>query len=756
MPEDFSLQTTTPSLWLRTMSQAALLYRSTLAALGVSKIAPLQPGASYRTVTTAASSAEADLAQIAQSPTVYAAVMRRATSFAGFPIRVYEGYGMGDVTTTALDPDKVSWVASFIRLLETPEPGDLGALFPTMPGEGMVAQLVADLLLTGTAFAIPTASANGKSIIGLSRVHPALMTLANGGTHWEYRVNGQRTLYDRGAVCCIRLLSWQATGQAAFGVGAATVLRDIVAAESEAFRQTANVIAQGGADVFVTGKSASGIASMSNAAYREKVVADVCAALAAKNGRRVIGIGGDIEVASSGLTPADIRAPELQPIAKGAELMALGCVPIAVGSESSTYAGGVIQQREQLGHDEGLAALFEGYMLRPLAQAFARAGGEKNPSRFTARFDLSQHPGAAYIRTEAIDRMVKLVDLGFGVLQAASIEGQDLPKPEGPPRPKTMAGSSAPSIVGAGDVAAVASSGSVGAKARELADMFPGPIVRAASEGDDRAAAWRAREDARAPHDSAIATAAERQQARELDSYTHRAHTVLEAAVKSGDRRDIGIGTTYGAIDMDALLGPIKDSIARWIASLVDAWGVSWDAGAADAFLGALMPEGFDARRLPRVRIVPSDFAQLEESADFIAQFDRFEVDRIVRAGMDAGDSPTTIAQALAESEAFSPARALLIARTETVRSQESGTLRRYQAADESGVDIDREWMTSQDMHVRASHVPMDGQIVGTTEAFTLPSGAATMGPGLSGLPAEDCNCRCGTRAVIRQPVKAG
>lgn len=413
--------------WFRAVSGVSLFVRATLASMGVSKVAPPAPGVSLGRVARK-TTAQADLSQITLSPAVYAAVQRRAIGFGNYPVKVFEGTGNGQ----AVDPERVPWAASLLRLLATPDPADLGALFPVTPGEGMVAQLVADLLLTGVAYVIPTRT--GDAVTGLTRAHPQSMTLTDGGETWEYRPNaGGMLRYPRRTVCCLRLVSWAANGAGQLGTGAGEVLAPYVDAERRAMEQTRDRISQGGVDILVTGKTPVGVQFMSNPANREQVVNNLVAQLTRSDGQRVIGLGGDLDLKDAGFTPADIQAPELTAAAREAELMALGTTAVAVGLSSGAYADAVMQYRVQAELDEGIAAIFEAYMLRPLAQAFAKRGGHPRPETVTARIDLSSHPGWAYVRDGAIARMERLVGLGWSPEQAATIENMELPPPKGTP-----------------------------------------------------------------------------------------------------------------------------------------------------------------------------------------------------------------------------------------------------------------------------------------------------------------------------------
>ena len=385
---------------------------------------------------------EQDLSAMATSPTTYAAINARALSLVTYPIRVYSGFGIGGKRPELVDPERRPWAADLLRLLQTPDIADLAedALFPQKPGESMLAQVIADLLMTGNAF-VPGIEGAGGRVVGLDRLHPRSTWLERRGGvgSWLYKPgSGARPeRYKLRSVAHLRLLSWQASGAGLMGTGAGASLAPLVAAESAALRQTAQVVEQGGADIALVGKDAQTVNWLKNKQNREKVVSDATTAMRSADGRRVFAIGGNFDLQKAGFDPADLKAPELLSAARVAELMALGCTPVLVGSESSTYSTAVQQMRVQYLHDLALAYTLEIFLLRPLARRFARCAGGRQAlrsERVTCRIDLSGHPGAAYLRTDAMTRMEKLVGMGWSPGQAAESEGLDLPEPEGPPR----------------------------------------------------------------------------------------------------------------------------------------------------------------------------------------------------------------------------------------------------------------------------------------------------------------------------------
>lgn len=210
-----------------------------------------------------------------------------------------------------------------------------------------------------------------------------------------------------------------------------------------------------------------------------------------------------------------------------------------------------------------------------------------------------------------------------------------------------------------------------------------------------------------------------------------------------GERQDGA--TLYGAVRLAVIIGDIADAVMRWINRLAGPWSNAWIAAMASALDG--LPAAY--QKVPALDMRPEDYDPLAVSARYMADYDQEEVRRIVTDGVLKGRSPSTIAEDIRESQAFTRARALRIARTETVRSQTGATQRRWGRAVAEGLPIEQEWLTAGDLAVRDSHRPMEGQRRRHGMKFTLPSGVQTTGPGLSGVPGEDINCRCALTARV-------
>ena len=66
--------------------------------------------------------------------------------------------------------------------------------------------------------------------------------------------------------------------------------------------------------------------------------------------------------------------------------------------------------------------------------------------------------------------------------------------------------------------------------------------------------------------------------------------------------------------------------------------------------------------------------------------------------------------------------RANTIARTEATRVVNQATSASYQTLSENGIQVKKQWLSSQDALVRKTHEALDGVIVGANENFQLPS----------------------------------
>jgi len=98
--------------------------------------------------------------------------------------------------------------------------------------------------------------------------------------------------------------------------------------------------------------------------------------------------------------------------------------------------------------------------------------------------------------------------------------------------------------------------------------------------------------------------------------------------------------------------------------------------------------------------------------------------------------------QSIVQASGFSPSRALMIARTETTKLANTAAVDAYRKVEESGLRVDKQWLSARDGKVRPEHAALDGQTVPTEGVFKS-NGATANAPGAFGSAALDINCRC-------------
>lgn len=98
------------------------------------------------------------------------------------------------------------------------------------------------------------------------------------------------------------------------------------------------------------------------------------------------------------------------------------------------------------------------------------------------------------------------------------------------------------------------------------------------------------------------------------------------------------------------------------------------------------------------------------------------------------------IFEALRDTGPFSPARAELIARTETAQAENFGIMRGFEATGAA----EKEWIAILDDRTREDHASMNGVRVPLNEPFTLPDGTELDFPADPSGPVHHvANCRC-------------
>lgn len=93
---------------------------------------------------------------------------------------------------------------------------------------------------------------------------------------------------------------------------------------------------------------------------------------------------------------------------------------------------------------------------------------------------------------------------------------------------------------------------------------------------------------------------------------------------------------------------------------------------------------------------------------------------------------------------------AIRAARTAVTGAQNAGRQDSYEAAEEMGIELEREWVATLDNRTRHTHAELDGQVVGVDEQFEV-EGYKIMYPGdPDAVPEMVYNCRCTTIARVK------
>jgi hypothetical protein len=144
----------------------------------------------------------------------------------------------------------------------------------------------------------------------------------------------------------------------------------------------------------------------------------------------------------------------------------------------------------------------------------------------------------------------------------------------------------------------------------------------------------------------------------------------------------------------------------------------------------------------------------LAEQVTYVNETTKREVEATIREGLTEGKSIGEIQNDLYESQAFSPARALTIARTESAHALNAGSALAYNQAANMGVPLMVEWVKAPiPTFPERSHRRLHGARVAPGGMFVIESGedagASAPFPGKFGIARQDINCRCRTKPIL-------
>lgn len=163
----------------------------------------------------------------------------------------------------------------------------------------------------------------------------------------------------------------------------------------------------------------------------------------------------------------------------------------------------------------------------------------------------------------------------------------------------------------------------------------------------------------------------------------------------------------------------------------------------------ALLPMGFSERVLQLMK----DYFGIDLFLDAvkITEYTKKIISRILSVAAQSGASFNDIVKDLTTDTELSSMRARRIARTETVTAANGAAIIN---AKESGLLMNKEWLSVHDKRTRHSHREVDGQTIPLDAAYDVNGtmmqqpGARTQPNGLEVPAAEVVNCRCTQRFI--------
>lgn len=581
-------------------------------------------------------------------------------------------------------------------------------------------QLWAYLLLTGNAYAVMVGQ--GRTVSSLPLLFPSRVTIR--GAAWGApAAYVQRDTGDEWAadiVCHWRLTSWQDTAEALFGEGLIRSLTDDLNADRSAAKLASKAASRWRPDAIISPKD-------DGDEWDEPVRKAVAAAYEAQITRGgALVLSGAANVLHPDLKPRDLEYEGQRALTRETVLAAFGVPPARVGLPTANYA---TQQQQAQTYWSGLKAKSELVAARLTKALSARLGDD-----ITIGKDFSGVPELQASRDARLARVVTMVrDLGADPAAAAAFEGlADLP-------------------VGAPQPAQEPTPAPRGAK---VLSFLRGPSATLGTD-EARATAWGEwQREIHGPGESKWAPILEaelaaqgRRVAARLPAVWPEGRAIRRDARGQVQTRDLlsSIMAAIWPVIEAAALGEVSASVIRAILDAAFGWSLR---------RMRLDPVAYDPTRLDQ-----DVQATLGSLVTQVPDTTRAAVQAAVDRGLREGWTTREMQQVLQALPAFSPARALAVARTETTRAANAGHEAAYQHATGLGVGVRTMWVTARDGEVRDAHMALDGQVTGVGQVFTVPAspsvpaefiGATARYPGDFSQAGLVVNCRC-----VALPVRA-
>lgn len=550
-------------------------------------------------------------------------------------------------------------------------------------------QAVADQALSGNAYAVLVAG--DTTAPSLLRMHPQFVRAVVGadGQIRAYRYNSE-TIYAWEDVMHVADISWSDDIDMVLGDGAIRSLKEDLNAELNAKRMAAAAAKRGRLEVIVSPSDAETPWSQD---YIETLREAYTRQREVGDGAVFVGMGAKLDALS--MSPREMEFSSMRTDTRDATLAAFQVPPSRVGLPTANYATQQQQMKTYWESLRGRSRLFSG-ALTSIARRIDPG------SNVRVKFDFSEIESLQESRTEQLQRVQQWWLMGVPLRDAATLEGLKVDERVSlAPPPPTPA---------------------------EPAKQHKGRLSVPRTE-EARASRWRAfLEATHKPAQREIAIAV----GRHLRGMAHRYSARL-------------VATGHKALDS---------------LSLEQVLDVRGESELLRRLMGPLYSEHMGASFGDVASLLGVDLSEEQLRDSQVLLVDAFVHDvggqtaeavrQIIESGLQDGQSVNEIQERLIGAVAFSPVRALRVARTEATRAVNRGAVLGYEQAQlEHGLTVGKQWLSARDSHVRDAHQDLDGQVVAADGYFTASSGQRARYPGDFSDPSLVVNCRCTTIPVI-------
>jgi HK97 family phage portal protein len=657
------------------------------------------------------------LSAYAAFPWVYACMDAIASDLAGLPLVVIRGKGED---AERIDNHPV------LELLQNPSTRVSANLFRK--------QLVTDYVLTGDAYAVIAGDSVPMALLRMVPQRVMVKPWADGQpSQYVYDSGTGERVYQWEEVLHIRSPSWEDDPSNLFGTGSIRPLDHDLRTELSALK-SAEETAKTGRPSGIISPSEDG--DRWSAEQVKRIREGYQKQLGGQSG--VLILGGAARFDSLSMTPRDLEFTQQRQLTRESTLAVFGVPPTRVGLPSANYATAREQSRIYWQSLQARASFIDVEFTR-LAKSFGAGDDVRVEHDFGAVEALQE------TRNERVARVRQWWDMGLSLADAAAYEGfEDLPEsesfgfggPEPEPEPEVdpeaereeAEAEAVRSLLGEGIITRAQIFERYYDPSLSI-DDYPVPETR-----EERVTVWRSYIDR-------LHKPAERAFRLTMRTFLRDQQGRIVRRLSAVGRKSMSGSVTRSLTDqeMQAVLDEMEE-----LAKLDAAVRPIVKAVAASSFeiakrqLGSAMA-GVKWDPVRREELTETEIKRL---AQLVTKTTMQEVQATVSKGLDEGLPIRDIAKRLEQSHTFSGPRSMMVARTEATRLTNAAALSAMEEATELGLTVWKMWDTAGDGRVRDSHIELDGATVLSDGLFNT-SWGPIRGPGLSGDPSFDINCRC-------------